>query len=151
MSRHDARPFSPRWWWEAHQLVTSAVYVLMLYPAWRSRVWLSKPWDLWFFFVVVISVTAAVTVRLHLVFTGRSYPSELRAQRARAHLWIPWSDAAFAAALLGAALETGGFHPEVATLLVVVAVASLLAAFVIEPATTRAAFGELNTPPPPAA
>jgi hypothetical protein len=50
------------------------------------------------------------------------------------------SDVGFSAALLLGALGIAARHPEISTLFVAVSVASALASFLIEPATTRAAF-----------
>ena len=136
----DRSGLKPRWWWECHQVVVAAVYALMIYPAWRVRPWIAEPWGLGFFFVVLACASAAVTLRLHLLFASRVLAPELPAQRSRAVNWKRTSDAGFAAALLLGAFAIGGAHPEVATLLVTVAVAATVASFVIEPATTRAAF-----------
>jgi hypothetical protein len=71
-------------------------------------------------------------------------------QRARALPWTRSCDTGFAVSLLMAALGIGDTHPEVATLLVTVSVATAVASFVIEPATVRAAFrgksGAIRTP-----
>ena len=82
-------------------------------------------------------------VRLHLRFTARVYPAELMPQRASARPWTRGSDAGFSVALLLAGLALRDPHPEVATLFVAVSIAAAIASFVIEPATTRAAFGEI--------
>jgi serine/threonine-protein kinase len=132
----------PVWWWRAHQLVVAFVYVIMLYPVWRARQWLPPPWGILFLFVVLACVAMSATIRLHLWFTSRVYPDELPAQRRRAWAWICGSDVGFSAALLLAALTIAGVHPEIATLLIVVSVSSALASFLIEPATSRAAFGD---------
>jgi hypothetical protein len=132
--------WTPKWWWGVHQLVVTTLYLLMLYPAWRVRVWLPQPWGIVFLFFVIACAAVAVTVRLHLWFTYRFYPSELLAQRARARLWTRASDAGLSAALVLAAFGIAKLHPEIATLLIAVSVAASLSSFLIEPATTRAAF-----------
>jgi serine/threonine protein kinase len=141
---------TPRWWWEFHQGMVSAVYVLMIYAAWRVRAWLPQPAGMLLFFSVLACAAAATTLRLHLWFTARFYPAELGMQRARALPWTRSCDIGFAVALLMAALGIGGAHLEVATLLVTVSVATAVASFVIEPATARAAFrgksGAIRTP-----
>lgn len=133
---------TPRWWWECHQIAASVVYALMLYPAWRARVWLPKPWDSLFFFLALGAAATGVTVRLHLFFTARSYSDELSVQRARALPWTRWSDAAFSIALFLGALAIGGDHSEIAALLLSVSIAAAVASWMIEPVTTRAAFPE---------
>ena len=105
-----------QWWWEFHQVAVSTVYALMIYPAWRARVWLDAPWGMLFFFAVLAAAATSVTVRLHLRFTARVYPGELPLQRARARPWTRWSDAGFSVALLLAGLgswrrASGSRHP----------------------------------------
>jgi len=131
-----------RWWWECHQVVASVVYALMLYPGWHARVWISRPWNMLFFFALLTAAATAVSVRLHLFFTSRSYPSELPFQRARARPLTRSSDTAFVAALLLAAVAIGSDHSEVAALLLAVSVAATVSMLIIEPATERAAFRE---------
>jgi serine/threonine-protein kinase len=136
------RRLTAQWWWEFHQVAVSTLYVLMIYPAWHARVWLAPPWGMLFFFAVLAAAATATTVRLHLRFTARVYPTELPFERARARPWTRLSDAGFSAVLLLAALAIGDAHAEVATLLIAVSIAAAVASSTIEPATTRAAFAE---------
>jgi serine/threonine-protein kinase len=129
-----------RLWWEIHQVVTSVVYGVMVYPAWRARVWLPAPWNGVFFFAVVAAAVVTAVVRLHLVFTSRAYPAELPAQRSRARPWTIASDILFSVSLLLAAIASRDSHSEVASLLFSVAIAAGISTFMIEPATTTAAF-----------
>ena len=140
-SRSRRRGSTAPWWWEFHQVAVSAVYALMIYPAWHAREWLPAPWGMLFFFAVLAAAATSVTVRLHLRFTARVYPAELMPQRASARPWTRGSDTGFSAALLLAGLALRDTHPEVATLFVTVSIAAAIASFIIEPATTRAAFG----------
>jgi len=133
-------PPLPRWWWEFHQGMVSAVYVLMMYAAWRARAWLPPLAGMLFFFSVLACASAATSLRLHLWFTARFYPAQLTMQRASALPWTRSCDTVFAISLLMAALGIGATHLEVATLFVTVSVATAVASFVIEPATARAAF-----------
>jgi len=129
-----------RRWWEIHQVVVSVVYGLMVYPAWRARVWLPAPWKGMFFFAVVAAAVVTAAIRLHLVFTSRSYPAELPAQRARARPWTLASDILFSVSLVLAAIATSDTHPEVASLLFSVGIAAVISTFMIEPTTTKAVF-----------
>jgi hypothetical protein len=142
----DPRRSSAQWWWEFHQVAVSTVYALMVYPAWRARVWLDAPWGMLFFFAVLAAAATSISVRLHLRFTARVYPMELPLQLARAQPWTRWTDAVFSGALLLGGVGLGNAHPEVAALLVTVAIAAAVASFTIETATTRAAFGETPQP-----
>ena len=146
----EARGFSPRWWWEFHQVMISTVYALTIYPAWHVRVWLPQPWGMPFLFVVLACAATATSLRLHLWFTARLYPTELATQRARALPWTRWSDAGFAASLLLGAVGIGSGHPEFAALLLTISIVAAVASVMIEPTTTRAAFrgrsGSVRTP-----
>jgi serine/threonine-protein kinase len=138
--RNNPRVLTPRRWWEIHQLAVSSTYVLMMYPAWRVRAWLPQPVGMLFLFGVLSCAVVGTSLRLHLWFTARYYAGELSAQRARALPWIRWCDAGFAVSLFLAALAIGTSHSEVATLLMTVSIAVVVASFMIEPTTTRAAF-----------
>jgi hypothetical protein len=139
-SERAAGERTPASWWRFHQVAVSLLDALMLYPAWRAHAWIAAPWDMMFFFAALASAAAGATVRLHLAFTARYYPPELPAQRARAGLWTRFADATFSAALAVGALSISSHHGEIATLLMAVAIATAVAAFLIEPATARAAF-----------
>ena len=140
--RQAAHHITARWWWECHQVVASVVYALMIYPAWHARLWISKPWNMFFFFALLAAAATAVSVRLHLFFTSRSYPSELSFQRARAVPWTRSSDTVFAA---GSPAGRSGHRRRplrIAALLLAVSLAATVSMLIIEPATARAAFSE---------
>jgi hypothetical protein len=140
------RVFTPRQWWAFHQLAMSAVYAAMLYPAWRARTWLPPPWGIVLLFAVSSCAVVAATLRLHLWFTARFYPSELLFQRMRLSPWIRWCDMALAGCQFVAAFAIVSDHTEFAMLELIVAVAIVVASLVIEPATTTAAFPERPQP-----
>ena len=116
------------------------VYVATLYPVWQVRHWLNQPWATLLLCSMSAVAAVASTVRLHLWFSSRFYPSELPAQRLRALGWTRASDLALAATLLAAGLAIASEHQATGMLLVAVAIAAAVASFVIEPATARAAF-----------
>jgi serine/threonine protein kinase len=130
----------PRWWWQIHQLSVSAVHVVMLYPAWIVRSWLPPPWGMLFFLTLLTATAAATSLRLHLWFVARFFPRELAPQQSWSQVRTRWCDATSAAGQIAAAVAIAGAHPEFAVLLVTVATATLIASFVIEPATARVAF-----------
>ncbi len=116
------------------------VYVAMLWPLSFVRGTDRDALGFGVFLVGLVGVLVATTLRLHLWFTHRSYPSEWDAQRRRTALWIRVADVTFVGVeLVGAALVLTN-HPYAAMLLVGAAVAEFLAFTIIEPATTRAAF-----------
>ena len=144
----DASTGSARWWWEFHQATTALVYWLMAIPAWRTREALGDPWGRPFFIVTLVAIIVAANLRLHLWFTSRRYPAELRWVRRRAKRWIRTADWAFVAmlALGGLVVDSA----PLAVLLLSVGIGAALAFQVIEVGTTRAAFRSSATPREPA-
>lgn len=136
------RAHSPaRWWWEFHQAVVTIVYAAALWPAWQARAAIDAPLGRAFFITVVGAVMVSACLRLHLWFTARFYPAELTWVRQRSSVWIALADVVFAAAMMTGALLIRREHSSLDVLLLSVGVGAVVAFVVIEPATTRAAFG----------
>jgi serine/threonine-protein kinase len=135
---------SPRWWWEFHQAVVSIVYAVMVWPTWLARSVIGGGEGNAVFVTVLAAAIVAVTLRLHLWFTSRFYSAELGWARARAARWMLVSDAMFAIGLVAAGVLVGDARPALAVIEIAVAVAAAAAFAVIEPATTRAAFGQAD-------
>jgi serine/threonine protein kinase len=129
-----------RWWWEFHQIAISVLNAGMVYPTWYVRGWLPQPWGMLALFAVIGSGAAATILRLNLRFTARIYPTELAAQSARSRPWIRVCEAVFAGSLIAAGAGIAPAHPAFGALFVTAAIGSVLAATIIEPTTTRAAF-----------
>jgi serine/threonine protein kinase len=130
------------WWWRFHQLATSCVYCAMLVPLWLIRPWLPAHWGSTVFVLALAAVLAATILRLHLWFSSRVYPHEWAAQRGRASGWIHLADLCFVGLLGLTGIALLEEHDIAASLVIAVGIAALLAATIIEPATTRAAFRE---------
>jgi serine/threonine protein kinase len=130
----------PQWWWQFHQAAVTIVYGSLLVPVWFARKWTGGVAGPVLFLAALVAVIVAGTLRLHLWFIFRSAASEWRAQRERSARWIRLADVGFVAVLIASAGFVLELHGDIAILLVGVAVAVLLSATVIEPATTRAAF-----------
>jgi serine/threonine protein kinase len=144
--RHDAF-----WWWRFHQFALSVVYAVCCYGAWLAWRWSPEaggilPGGVLFYAIVVLAIVAG-SMRLHLAFAARYYPTELRAQLQRAMPRIQLAELLCALLLFGSALLVGRVdtYPTMllAALLMAVAGGILVFARVIEPTTRRAAF-----PPP---
>jgi len=132
---------SARWWWEFHQAVAAGVYWAMVFPAWQARTDIGGAGGRVVFFAILGAVIVSANLRLHLLFTSRFYPGELSWVRGRARGWVRGADGAFALSLAAAGVL---LRPERASLDVVflaVAVGAAVAFLLIEPSTTRAAFG----------
>ena len=137
--RRSARPLA-LWWWQFHQAATCIAYAAVLYPLWLVRTWTGATRGQWFFLAGLAAVLISMTLRLHLWFTVRSYPSEWETQRQRAFVWIRLADVALVALLgVGTAMSLPE-HAHLSIALVVFGVAILLSFAIIEPATERAAF-----------
>lgn len=131
--------FSPLWWWQFHQLVTSLSYGIVLYFLWAGREWLPGPAGQWLFLAGLTGALTANTLRLHLWFTSRFYPEEWQAQRQQAWIWTRLGDFLLGAVLLLAGARHLDTHPDLSALFLGSAIAVLIAFAIIEPATTRAA------------
>ena len=141
-----AIPAAPpaRWWWEFHQAAASIVYSVMVWPTWLARNVIRGQEGNAVFVTVLAAAIVAVTLRLHLWFTSRSYPAELGWARARATGWMLVSDAIFAIGLVVAGILVGDARPVLAVIEIAVAVGAATAFAVVEPATARAAFGQTD-------
>jgi serine/threonine-protein kinase len=137
---------SPRWWWEFHQAFIAALYWLMTWPAWKGRQIVGGPLGRALFIATLIAVIVAANLRLHLWFTSRFYPAELRWARRRVGLWIRLADWLFVASLAATGIIVGEDRSPVAIVLLAVAVGAAIAFLVIERATARAAFRTSTTP-----
>jgi serine/threonine-protein kinase len=131
---------SPRWWWEFHQAATAAVYWVMTWPAWEGRKIIGGPVGRALFIAALIAVIVAANLRLHLWFTSRFYPAQLRWASRRTGKWIRAADWLFVASLTISGILVGEDRSPVAIVLIAVAVGAAIAFLVIERATARAAF-----------
>jgi hypothetical protein len=127
------------WWWQFHQACAGFGYYGMVYPLWRVKEWLGGVEGSLFFFPGLIAVGIAANLRLHLWFTSSFYSSELQYQRSKVSRWIRWADWVFVITLFAAAIRIHTEHAIIATLLMAVAIGSLVAFSLIEPTTAKAA------------
>jgi hypothetical protein len=129
-----------RWWWEFHQVAAALVYWLLVIPMWSARGLIGGVGGRVLFFIALAAVIVAANLRLHLWFTSRFYPGELKWLRGRVGRWIHAADWVFAGALVLAALLVGDQRSALTVLLLSFGLGAAVAFLVIEPATTRAAF-----------
>ena len=137
--RHDAF-----WWWRFHQIALGLSYWPLLYALWWAKEATAAGWaatgSAAAFFVGVLPVTVASSLRLHLAFTARYYPDQLDRQRRGSAAWVRLSERLFALLLAAAAVLVGPSSPLLAAILAGAAVGILVFAIMIEPTTARAAF-----------
>jgi eukaryotic-like serine/threonine-protein kinase len=136
-----AAPSKALWWWRFHQAATTVAYLLLLLPVWHTRsAWSQPDRGMWVFLAGVIAVVVAGALRLHLWFASREYADQWHEQHQRSRRWIRAADIVFTSVL--AAAGVAAIRAEAPAVFLVAAAASVAVSFsVIEPATTRAAFG----------
>ena len=130
-----------RRWLVNHHVIASVVNLLLLYPVWIARTWLPSSWNDAFLLGVLATAAAAISLRLHLVFTALTFPHEFAEQQASTQGWTRICDVLLAGILFTAAATISSAHPEFAMIFMGAAAGLVVASFVIEPATARAAFG----------
>ena len=131
---------SPRWWWEFHQAVAALVYGAMVWPAWIGREIIGGSIGRALFFAVLIAVSIAATLRLHLWFMSRFSPGDLAWSRQRVGAWVFLADWLFVLSLAITGLLVGEERSPIAAVLIAVAAGAAVAFLVIERGTARAAF-----------
>jgi tRNA A-37 threonylcarbamoyl transferase component Bud32 len=125
-------------WWRMHQLIVALAYWSMVYPAWAVHKWTGRYGVLTFLATLAIVVVGANT-RLHLWFTARTYPGQLRAQLASIGRMVKAADVAFSLIMIATGLVIAADHTGWGALFVSFGLGGALAFLVIEPATSRAA------------
>jgi serine/threonine protein kinase len=136
-----ARLSSTIWWWQFHQAFAGFGYYALLYPLWVVKKSFPGIEGSLYFFPGIVAVGVAANLRLHLWFTSRFYPSELSAQRQKVTRWIRWADWLFVVVLAVSAIRIHTVHGVYATILMGAAIGSLVGFTLIEPTTTKAAWG----------
>jgi hypothetical protein len=142
-SRPVARPAqpaeAPMWWWRFHQGMMAGVDVTTPVFAWVVREMVGRPLGTWIFYAVLALATAAVTLRLNLVFTSRVHAEMLPHHHASLYRWILAAEAGLVVLLLSIALVIGHDHEAYAALFISLAIVIAASLAIIEPTTTRGA------------
>jgi serine/threonine-protein kinase len=133
---HHQRAFR---WWQFHQGAVSAFSVALAAGLWFARDWLPSTPGSPLLLAVLVGALAATTLRLHLWFTARVYPSSAVLQHRRVIRWIRAADLLQSAGVFAAGVLLPSAHPVATALLVASAVVLALLSLVVEPATARAA------------
>jgi serine/threonine-protein kinase len=135
------------WWWRFHQMTVTAVDVVTPILAGLAGGYMSRRMGTWVFFAGLALATAAVTLRLNLLFTERVHPVILAVQRRRLFRWIAGSELCLTILMLGSAIGISEAGPVVAGFLVSLAIIMAASLGLIEPATTSAAGLDDQIPP----
>ncbi len=130
-------------WWQVHQLAVGLAPCALLWPLWAVQGSLTGPSGLALFIPAAGAAAALVTLRAHLWFTSRFSPGHLARQHRRARPWIWLAEGLFLGLLFLGAAAVAPAHRALAALLAFAGVTLALVSAIVEPATTRAAFGDL--------
>jgi tRNA A-37 threonylcarbamoyl transferase component Bud32 len=128
--------------WRTHQLVIILLYFVASVIAWQIKDWLETPVTVSVFVALGAAATIGGVFRGHLVFTERVNRANLTEERHRATRATIVVDLLFATLLLVDGVIVASVSALSAVVTVSLAVGIALAALVLEPATTRAAFGD---------
>jgi hypothetical protein len=126
------------WWWQFHQVIITTIDIITPVLAWLVRPAVGQ-WRMFLFLAVLGLATAAVTLRLNLLFTARIHPAMLRGHRHQLFRWIAIAEGAIAGFLLAAATAIADTRPATAAVLVSLAIVMLASLALIEPATAAGA------------
>jgi tRNA A-37 threonylcarbamoyl transferase component Bud32 len=130
-------------WWRIHQLVACGLYVAAAVLAWLIKAWfIETPLTVAAFIALGAGATIGAILRGHLVFTERNNPAYLTRERHRARRPMLLLDGLIGAVLALDALLVSHLRALWAVFALSLGLGIVLAALVLEPATTAAAFGE---------
>ena len=128
-------------WWRTHQLALMAVYIVASTVAWQIKESYPSPAALWLFVATGIGGALSGIIRGHLVFTERMNRPRLADERRRTATIMTVADVLIALALIADAFTFVEVKPLYAMLTMALGLGIAMAALVMEPATTAAAFG----------
>jgi hypothetical protein len=134
---------SARMLWRIHQVVLVALLSVLAISGWWLAAWVGQPVRYVLFAAVLALAVADGTIRVHLLFVESQAPGVIVRQVARTRPWLMRLDLAIALVVTLSASRVVGEHQAAGTFLLAVSVGMAVAAWVIEPATTEAAFPEV--------
>jgi predicted Ser/Thr protein kinase len=129
-------------WWRTHQIVIIALYFIASVVGWQIKDWIETPVTVAIFIALGTAATIGGVFRGHLVFTERMNRAHLTAERRRAARATTVVDLIVALLLVVDGVLVVRFRALPSVFTISLAVGIALAALILEPATTRAAFGE---------
>jgi serine/threonine-protein kinase len=134
---------SARMLWRIHQVVLVALLSGLAIGGWWLAAWVGQPLRYTIFAAVLGLAVADGTMRVHLLFVESQTPAVIARQLARTHLWLMRLDLVIALIVTLAASRVVAEHQAAGTVMLAVSVGMAVAAWVIEPATTEAAFPDI--------
>jgi serine/threonine-protein kinase len=129
-------------WWAIHQVAVSLLYLAAATLAWQIKEWVETPLTVSLFLALGAGCTIGCVLRGHLVFTERINRGHLAAERRRTRRATLVLDLLVAAVLFVDAIIVSHLRALPAVFAISLALGIAVAALVLEPATTLAAFGD---------
>jgi serine/threonine protein kinase len=135
-------------WWRTHQIVAIVLYIVAMSHAWQIKEWLRGvspsmgTVSLWVFVIMGIAASVGGIVRGHLVFTDAMNRPHLASELARTSRMRLFTDVLLATLLTIDALMLAQQWPLTTVLTIALATGIVLAAALMEPATTAALLGK---------
>ena len=130
-------------WWRAHQLIVSALYVAAAVLGWLIKEWwIETPLTVAIFIALGAGATIGCVLRGHLVFTEWNNRAHLIEELRRTRRAAVLLDLLFAALLATDGLLVSSVRALWAVFALSLGLGIALAAILLEPATTAAAFGD---------
>jgi hypothetical protein len=130
-------------WWRNHQLAVLGLYFVASALAWQIKEWQHGLAD-GGFVVIAVAATIAGVFRGHLLFTERMNRSSFEGEHRRAQPVTLIVDVLIGVVLASEGLWLAFARPLAGVLTIALAVGIVLSRLVVEPATTRGAFGIKN-------
>ena len=128
--------------WRVHQIIIIVLYTIASAWSWQIKDWVEMPVTVTIFLAVGAVSTICGVLRGHLVFTEAMNRPNLTAERRRARRPMLALDLLMAILLFIDGAVLAGTRALPAVLTIALALGIALAAVVLEPATTTAAFGD---------
>jgi predicted Ser/Thr protein kinase len=137
----DSAPATSDRWWRTHQLVVAALYIAAAVLAWQIKEWHETPLTVALFLALGAASTVGAVLRGHLVFTESMNRARLASERQRTATAMWLVDLLAGAMTFVDGMLIAPVRALPAVLVFAVALGIVLAALVLEPATTAAVFG----------
>jgi predicted Ser/Thr protein kinase len=129
-------------WWRVHQITVAVLYIVAATLAWQIKDWIETPVTVSIFLALGAGATIGGVLRGHLVFTELMNRAHLRTERRRTAHATRILDAMTSILLFVDAVILAATRALPAVFTIALALGIALAAIVLEPATTAAAFEE---------
>jgi serine/threonine protein kinase len=129
-------------WWRTHQLAILGLYVVAAAIGWQIKTSIQGAATLAMFLALGAAATIGSVLRGHLLFTERVHPARLRLELKRTGTSARALDLVIAALVIVDGLLVAPRTALLAAIVLGLGAGLAVAAFVLEPSTTGAAFGD---------